>query len=73
MEFGKTPQSVPGSKSWETTITKVDSWPEAARPLSESQGWVSWLYSAADVFLVVLPLCFIGQFSMLVCSIDQAY
>lgn len=60
MDFGKTSEPVSESKSWKTTVTKVDSWPEEAKPLGKSTSWVSWLYVLGDFILVVLPICFLA-------------
>jgi hypothetical protein len=46
------------SKTWETTIDRVPSWPEEARPLKKHT-WVSYLYVIVDVLLVLLPVYFI--------------
>ncbi|KAH3982824.1 hypothetical protein HBI56_006440 [Parastagonospora nodorum] len=48
----------PKSKTWETTVDRVPSWPEEARPLKKHT-WVVYLYAIADVLLVLLPVYFI--------------
>jgi hypothetical protein len=46
------------SKTWETTIDRVESWPEEARSLKKHT-WVSFLYTTGDVLLVMLPIYFV--------------
>ncbi|ORY19853.1 hypothetical protein BCR34DRAFT_471577 [Clohesyomyces aquaticus] len=46
------------SKTWETSVTRVESWPEEAQPLKK-RDWVSYLYLVGDVVLVLLPIYFI--------------
>jgi len=46
------------SKTWETTIDRVESWPEEARPLKH-RDWIHCLFIIGDVVLVLLPIYFI--------------
>lgn len=46
------------SKTWATSVTHVPSWPQDARPLKK-RNWMTYLYSVADVILVLLPVYFI--------------
>jgi hypothetical protein len=46
------------SKTWETTVDRVPSWPEEARPLKH-RDWISYLFTIGDVILVLLPVYFI--------------
>jgi hypothetical protein len=46
------------SKTWTTTIDRVPSWPEEARPLKKHT-WVTYLYGFGDALLVLLPIYFI--------------
>jgi hypothetical protein len=46
------------SKTWETTVDRVPSWPEEARPLKH-RDWIAYLFTAGDVILVLLPIYFI--------------
>jgi hypothetical protein len=46
------------SKTWESTVGRVDSWPEEAR-LLKKHTWISYLYALGDLFLVVLPIYFV--------------
>lgn len=48
------------SKTWGTTVTRVPSWPEEARPLKQ-HNWVTYLYSFGDLILVILPIYFIRE------------
>lgn len=48
------------SKTWETTIDRIASWPEEARPLKHHD-WVTYLFILGDVVLVVLPIYFIRE------------
>lgn len=48
------------SKTWETTVTRVESWPEEAR-LLKKHNWISYLYLVGDVILAILPLYFIRK------------
>lgn len=48
----------PKTKTWETTVDRVPSWPEEARCLKKHT-WVVYLYAIADVLLVLLPVYFI--------------
>lgn len=48
------------SKTWKTTVTKVESWPEEARPLKKHD-WISYLYLVGDIVLTVLPIYFIRK------------
>ncbi|KAG9378667.1 hypothetical protein A1F94_010436 [Pyrenophora tritici-repentis] len=52
------PLAPPKSKTFETSIERVDSWPEEARPLKKHT-WLSYLYGIGDFILVVLPIYFI--------------
>ncbi|KAF2270982.1 hypothetical protein CC78DRAFT_573352 [Lojkania enalia] len=45
-------------KTWETTVTRVESWPNEATPL-KTYNWLSYLYLVGDIILVLLPLYFI--------------
>ncbi|CAN9250543.1 unnamed protein product [Alternaria sp. RS040] len=45
-------------KTWETTVERVESWPEEARPLKKHT-WLSYLYGIGDLLLVLLPVYFI--------------
>jgi primosomal protein N' len=58
-------QSVPvpprsKSKTWETTVERVPSWPEEARQL-KNHTWLTYLYVIGDFLLVLLPLFFIRK------------
>jgi hypothetical protein len=59
------------SKTWETTVERVESWPEEARPL-KAHTWLTWLYAFGDLLLVLLPLYFIRKSYVVVlrCSPD---
>jgi hypothetical protein len=46
------------SKTWETTVDRVPSWPEEARPLKH-RDWISYLFVIGDIILVLLPIYFI--------------
>ncbi|KAH7079157.1 hypothetical protein BKA63DRAFT_259660 [Paraphoma chrysanthemicola] len=46
------------SKTWTTTVDRVPSWPEEARPLKKHT-WVTYLYGIGDALLVLLPVYFI--------------
>ncbi|KAF2109691.1 hypothetical protein BDV96DRAFT_615664 [Lophiotrema nucula] len=46
------------SKTWETSVTRIESWPEEAMPL-KTYTWMSYLYLVGDVILALLPLFFI--------------
>ncbi|KAH7406100.1 hypothetical protein DE146DRAFT_754085 [Phaeosphaeria sp. MPI-PUGE-AT-0046c] len=46
------------SKTWETTVERVPSWPEEARPLKH-RDWVAHLFLFGDIVLVLLPIYFI--------------
>jgi hypothetical protein len=46
------------SKTWETTIDRVESWPEEARALKR-RDWIAYLFIVGDVILVLLPIYFI--------------
>lgn len=48
-------------KTWETTVERVESWPEEARPLKKHT-WLSYLYGIGDLLLVLLPVYFIRTF-----------
>jgi hypothetical protein len=48
------------SKTWETTIERVESWPEEARTL-KNHTWLTYLYDVGDIILVLLPLFFIRE------------
>jgi hypothetical protein len=52
---------MPESTTWATAVTKVDSWPEEARPLKRHD-WVSYLYLIGDLILVMLPVYFIRKY-----------
>ncbi|KAH7402532.1 hypothetical protein BKA66DRAFT_564447 [Pyrenochaeta sp. MPI-SDFR-AT-0127] len=46
------------SKTWTTTVDRVPSWPEEAKPL-KTHNWLSYTYAAGDFILVLLPIYFI--------------
>jgi hypothetical protein len=46
------------SKTWETIIDRVESWPEEARVLKR-RDWIAYLFVVGDVILVLLPIYFI--------------
>jgi hypothetical protein len=48
------------SKTWETTIERVESWPEEAGPLKK-RNWLSYVYGIADFILVLLPTYFMRK------------
>jgi hypothetical protein len=48
------------SKTWTTTVDRVPSWPEEARPLKR-RDWVHYLFVIGDVILVLLPIYFICE------------
>jgi hypothetical protein len=50
------------SKTWETTITHVESWPNEARPLKK-RTWITWLFSIGDALLAIMPFYFIRKHS----------
>ncbi|EMD89929.1 hypothetical protein COCC4DRAFT_125537 [Bipolaris maydis ATCC 48331] len=50
--------AAPKSKIWETTVERVKSWPEEARPLKKHT-WLTFLYGLGDFLLVLLPIYFI--------------
>lgn len=50
------------SKTWETTVTRVPSWPEEAKPL-KTHNWISYLYVIGDIILVLSPVYFIRKSS----------
>ncbi|RMZ72282.1 ATP binding [Pyrenophora seminiperda CCB06] len=52
------PLAPPKSKTFETNVERVESWPEEARPLKKHT-WLSYLYGVGDLILVVLPVYFI--------------
>ncbi|KAI1558763.1 hypothetical protein PtrSN002B_000131 [Pyrenophora tritici-repentis] len=52
------PLAPPKSKTFETSIERVESWPEEARPLKKHT-WLSYLYGIGDLLLVLLPVYFI--------------
>ena len=52
------PLAPPKSKTWNTTLQKIESWPEEAKPL-KAHTWLTRLYSLGDVILVLLPIYFI--------------
>ena len=49
------------SKTWETTVERVESWPEEARPLKKHT-WLSYMYGIGDLILVLLPVYFIREY-----------
>ncbi|KAH8710199.1 hypothetical protein GQ44DRAFT_626784 [Phaeosphaeriaceae sp. PMI808] len=46
------------SKTWETTIDRMPSWPEEARPLKKHT-WITFVYGIGDFVLVLTPIYFI--------------
>jgi hypothetical protein len=50
----------PKSESWATTVERVPSWPEEARPLKK-RTWIQYLYGFADIVLILLPVYFICE------------
>jgi hypothetical protein len=52
----------PKSKTWETTVDRVPSWPEEARPLKKRNG-IAYLFIVGDLILVLLPVYFIRMWT----------
>ena len=50
-----------GSKSWHSSLVRIPSWPEEARPLKE-RNWISNLYLVGDIVLVLAPIFFLREF-----------
>ena len=48
------------SKTWETTVGRVESWPEEAKPLKKHTG-LSLLLEAGDFILLLLPIYFMRK------------
>ncbi|KAF2003835.1 hypothetical protein P154DRAFT_543619 [Amniculicola lignicola CBS 123094] len=44
-------------KTWQTTVSEVEGWPEDAKPL-KTYNWVSTLFLAGDIVLAFLPIYF---------------
>lgn len=53
-----TPSAAEKSKTWQTTITHVPSWPEEARALKKHT-WMSYLFGFGDIIMLMLPVYFI--------------
>jgi hypothetical protein len=53
-------KSTSKSKTWETIVERVESWPEEARHLKKHT-WLSYLYGLGDLILVLLPVYFIRK------------
>jgi hypothetical protein len=58
MDQSPTPNSTTKSRNWETTVTRIPSWPEEAQTLKKHT-WVTYLYGLGDLILVLLPVYFI--------------
>lgn len=58
MEESTGPYPPSKSKTWETTIDRVEGWPEEARSL-KNRDWIHCLFTIGDVILVSLPIYFI--------------
>jgi hypothetical protein len=54
------PSTESKSKTWQTTVTHVPSWPEEAKALKKHT-WLTVLYGIGDFILVLLPLYFIRR------------
>ena len=50
-----------GLKSWHSSLVRIPSWPEEARPLKE-RNWISNLYLLGDIVLVLAPIFFLREF-----------
>jgi hypothetical protein len=64
VEESTTPARTPlvsKSKTWETAVDRVPSWPEEARPLKHHD-WIAYLFIIGDIILVLLPIYFICKF-----------
>lgn len=48
------------SKTWTTTVDRIPSWPEEAKPLKKRNG-LSYLFGIGDLILVLLPIYFIRR------------
>ncbi|KAH9868435.1 hypothetical protein J1614_007507 [Plenodomus biglobosus] len=48
------------SKACDTTVERILSWPEEARPL-KVRTWISYVYGFGDIILVLLPIYFIRK------------
>ncbi len=56
------PSTGPKSKTWQTTVSRIPSWPEEARTL-RNHDWVSILFGLGDVILVLLPIYFVRMYA----------
>jgi hypothetical protein len=66
---GSTTWGSKGSKTWGTTVSRVPSWPEGAKPLKKHT-WLTWLYMVGDVVLVLLPIYFVRKSPYLLVMIN---
>jgi hypothetical protein len=50
--------NVAASKTWDTTVTPIPSWPQQGRPLKQHT-WTTNVFLLGDVLLSVIPIYFI--------------
>jgi hypothetical protein len=50
------------SKTWQTTVQRVPSWPEEARALKKRTG-LAYVYAIGDLILILLPIYFLRKSS----------
>jgi hypothetical protein len=48
------------SKTWQTTITHVPSWPGEARALKKHT-WLTYVFGVGDIILLLLPIYFLRK------------
>jgi hypothetical protein len=61
-EGAQVPASTAGkSKTWETKVHRVESWPQEARVLKR-RTWLSYLFAFGDLLVVLLPVYFICKY-----------
>lgn len=50
------------SKTWETTLTPIPSWPRQGRPLKQHT-WITNIFLLGDIILSIIPIYFIRKSS----------
>jgi hypothetical protein len=60
MNLNTSEMTKPKSETWATTVERVPSWPEEARPLKK-RTWIQYLYGFADIILILLPVYFMCE------------
>lgn len=61
MDQSPLPKCETKSKTWQTTVTHVPSWPAEARALKKHT-WLTYVFGFGDLILLLLPVYFFRKY-----------